>query len=160
MHGCILKSYLSQFYSKFKSSILTSNTHYTLTTSKQRLEYLQRSSLLQHKCGNGLSLGLRELPRSGKRLFARLLAGTGAAPLVSKVAIEVHAAANAPLVAAILTPEAILRVGMLVPVRIGDGQDVEIDGLNGGAVIFAVLYKFVDDVRHRSGGDPLAGVNT
>ena len=48
--------------------------------------------------------------------------------------------------------------GVVVPVGVGDGQEVEVD-LVGVAVRRVVLHQFADDVRAHRRRDPFSGVD-
>lgn len=113
-----------------------------------------------HEALLGERLGLRPRFRAGKDLRARLLRGALPAPAVAKVAVQIDAgAAAAPGAAAILAPQTVRRVRVLVAVRIGDGQHVPVDVAHVGGLRLPVLGELVDDVRDGRRTDPFARMN-
>lgn len=100
---------------------------------------------------------LRPGPASRKDLRARLLRGALSAPPVAKVPVQIGTgAAAASDAAAILAPQPIGGVRVLVAIRIGHRQHVPVNVAHILRLIVPVLGELVDDVGDRGRADPFA----
>lgn len=122
-----------------------------------RLEGLAREAADELGDVEGLGLG------EGFAAAICLRAGTGrgalAAPLVAKVAIEVHTRTLASMGAHILPPQPVRGVGVLIAIGIGHWVDVPVDAAHVLGQILPALDQLVGNVGDGGGTDPFAGMH-
>lgn len=124
----------------------------------------QETAEIRRRTGHKLLLRqcfrLRERLSSGEYLRARLLRCTLTAPAIAKVAVQIDArTAAATDTAAILAPQSIGGVRVLVAIGVGHRQDVPVGVAHVFRLIVPVLDELIDDVRDGGGADPFACVN-